>query len=1367
MSIARHHAEWLSLVEVSGPFLSMPVLLRVFPQGLEAHDPEHLRLLRMAHEEWEENQSGRRPDPAIHRAWVRFVLTQTLGFPEGIIAEGQAIPQTLRAAIAEHGETLRPDVMIRNPVSRHDVGKPEQEPAGGTPALQRLLIQVLPAGQDPDKPIPGRHWKASPATRMMELLHATSCRLGLVTNGEHWMLVDAPVSETTGFVSWYASLWLEEQLTLRAFRSLLSARRFFAAPENETLEAMLAESALNQQEVTEQLGYQVRRAVEVLVQALDNADQDHGRELLSGVPETALYEAALTVMMRLVFLFSAEERELLLLGTPLYDQHYAVSTLQAQLRETADQHGEEILERRFDAWSRLLATFRAVHAGVQHEDLRLPAYGGHLFDPDRFPFLEGRRRTTRWRDTPASPLPVDNRTVLHLLEALQFLNVRLASGGARERRRLSFRALDIEQIGHVYEGLLDHTAKRAAEPILGLAGSKDKEPEIPLAELERLKARGDDALVEWLHEHTGRSENALRKALLVSSCLGGEEASRLQVACRDEALWQRVRPFAGLIRNDTFGYPVVILPGSVYVTAGADRRTTGTHYTPRSLTEPIVQYTLEPLVYIGPAEGKPKEEWKLRTARELLDLKICDMATGSGAFLVQACRFLSERLVEAWEDAEKQHPGTPGITPEGTASTGAVGETIIPKDADERLAYAKRLIAQRCLYGVDRNSLAVEMAKLSLWLLTVAKDKPFTFLDHAIRLGDSLLGVDLEQLKTFSLDRTGGGSPVILHFMRDRVQKALELRLRIEQAPAATVADAEAQEELLRQAEEQIRRLKAAADFLLAPEFFQGPEKERKEYATQVAVKVGIDIDQADAAQFEREAGQALGSRPTFHWPLEFPEVFDGHGGFDAMVCNPPFMGGSKITNAFDDEYRDYLVSHIALGRKGKADLCAYFVLRAACLVGENSTFAFLLTNSISDGDNRVVCLEALIRQGVATYRADTDVVWPGSAGVTISKLWFYRGNWGHLCILDGVLTSGIDSFLEARGTATGSPARLVANLHIAFRGTEIKGTGFLLTPEEAAELLRSDGRNADVIYPYLTGEDLNQTSDQRPTRMAINFRTWDIERARKYKDCFAIVEARVRPYRETLTEQVHEWDFWKFWDKRLDCYERIKDLPRVLVRSQVGNVHSIVFQSPGIVFSHKVLVFGLTGMGDFAVLQSSIHEEWARKYSGAPLRTDMCYSTKLAFETFPFPRVGGALISIGQSYYEQRERSMVSRGEGLTALYNRFHGPEENAEDVRILRRLHCELDEAVKDAYGWADFRLDQGFHRTKKGVRFTMSEAARREVLARLLKLNHERYAEEVAAGLHDKKAKGKPGRKGRGSAARTQAAANGLLFQALDE
>ncbi|MGO9113492.1 MAG: hypothetical protein ACLP9L_30035 [Thermoguttaceae bacterium] len=340
MSNKRHHTEWLSLVEVSGPFLTMPVLERAFPNGLDAHDPEHARLLRTAYDEWQANQAGRRPSQAVHNAWLKFILTQTLGLPGEVLAEGQAIPTTIKATISEHGETLRPDFLVRNPDDVPNPGKP------------RLMIQTYSSEQNLNRPIAGRHWKASPATRMMELLHSTDVRLGLLTNGEHWMLVDAPRGETTGFASWYAHLWLEEPLTQRAFRSLLGVQRFFGVADDETLEAMLAESATNQQEVTDQLGLQVRHAVEVLIQSLDRADQDHGRELLAGVPETVLYEAALTVMMRLVFLFCAEERELLLLGDPLYDLHYAVSTLVAQLQEAADQHGEEVLERRLDAWVR-------------------------------------------------------------------------------------------------------------------------------------------------------------------------------------------------------------------------------------------------------------------------------------------------------------------------------------------------------------------------------------------------------------------------------------------------------------------------------------------------------------------------------------------------------------------------------------------------------------------------------------------------------------------------------------------------------------------------------------------------------------------------------------------------------------------------------------------------------------------------------------------------------------------------------------------------------------------------------------------------------------------------------------------------------
>ena len=296
------------------------------------------------------------------------------------------------------------------------------------------------------------------------------------------MLVDAPKGETTGYSSWYAALWLEEPITLRAFRGLLSASRFFNVPDDQTLESLLTKSASNQQEVTTQLGYQVRRAVEVLIHSLDRADQDFERKLLAGVREEVLYESALTVMMRLVFLFCAEERELIPSKPfPVYEQNYSVSTISKQLQDLADQHGEELLERRYDACPRLLAAFRAVHGGLRHDDVHIPAYGGNLFNPDRFPFLEGRKPRTSWRDTEANPLPVNNRTVLHLLEALQFLEMKVPGIKEKTLRWISFKHLDIEQIGHVYEGLLDHTAKRAAEPVLGLTGTRDNEPEIPTA----------------------------------------------------------------------------------------------------------------------------------------------------------------------------------------------------------------------------------------------------------------------------------------------------------------------------------------------------------------------------------------------------------------------------------------------------------------------------------------------------------------------------------------------------------------------------------------------------------------------------------------------------------------------------------------------------------------------------------------------------------------------------------------------------------------------------------------------------------------------------------------------------------------------
>ena len=1359
MSTARHHAEWLSLIEASGPFVSMPVLLKAFPQGLDAHNSEVMRQVRLAHDEWQasqqESQREAAPDKEIHGAWVAFVLREVLGFPDGVLLSGQAIPSGLAVKVEEQGQTLRPDWVVK----RDEV---------------RLLVQVYPAGQDLNKAVKGSRWAASAATRMMELLHGTGVRLGLVTNGEHWLLVNAPKGEATGYISWYATLWQEEKLTLRAFRSLLGVERFLGVDESETVEALLAESVNSQQEVTDQLGFQVREAVEVLVQSIDRADQDRDRALLVGVPEGKLYEAALTVMMRLVFLFSAEERGLLLLGDPVYDQFYAVSTLRESLREQADQSGEEILERRYDAWCRLLAIFRAVYGGIGHEALRLPAYGGTLFDPDRFAFLEGRESGSQWRQVEARPIEINNRTVLHLLEALQLLEVQLPGGGGKVSRKISFRALDIEQIGHVYEGLLDHTAVRASEPILGLVGTKNKEPEVGLAALaayclqqgsanDYAQPSGLEAALKFLKKETGRGVSPLKKALEmdVSAEWTAYELSRLRVACgNDEVLYERVLPFAGLVRMDTFGYPVVIGSGSVYVTQGSDRRDTGTHYTPRSLTEEIVKYTLEPLVYVGVAEGKPKDKWKLKGAPELLSLKVCDMAMGSGAFLVEVCRYLSARLVESWESAEgriKEGESSleTRVLPDGSLSVGDATERVLPADAEERLIMARRLVADRCLYGVDKNPLAVEMAKLSLWLITLQKNKPFTFLDHSLRCGDSLVGVSVNQLRHWNLDIYKETGEVLAGDIQQQIDKVIELRRKIENTPVDVSQDQTYKENLLGEAKIHMTGLLSDADQLTACYFFSS-NKTRQDNARQIFLKARDG--RGDIPEEMLDILQKANVQP-FHWELEFPEVFADEGGFDAIVGNPPFQGGKKISGALGTVYREFLVEQIADGVKGNADLCSYFFLRADQSLGIDGGMGLIATNTIAQGDTREVGLDQLAAKGRAIPRAVPSRKWPGSANLEVAHVWVKKGAWEGGFALDEKVVEGITPFLTVPGQAVGNPERLAANQGESYIGSYVLGMGFVLEPEEALALIAKDARNEDVLFPYLNGQDLNSNPDQSPSRWVINFFDWPLDAehddekkpkgppyAADYPDCLAIVREKVKPERTRRKENgefklrkplPQKW--WIYADKRPALYGAIEGCDRVLVAARVSKLLIFSFVPTSQVYSEQIVVLNLSEYRDLSLMQSSIHRTWAWKQCSTMRDAGIRYSPTDGFETFLFPNNYNNLESIGEAYYTHRQSIMLTTNLGLTKTYNRFHNPEDTAEDIAQLRQLHIEMDTAVAAAYGWQDLALQHDFHETKQGLRFTISEAARREVLDRLLALNHERYAEEVKQGLHDKKKK----------------------------
>jgi hypothetical protein len=1344
VSVERHHAEWLSLVEVSGPFLSVRVLSKTFPNEMEAHEPEARARLKGAFEEWEAEHDDR----AVHQAFVRFVLEETLEH-EGLLLEGQGLPTGCEAPMPIHGETLRPDMVVAR--------------SGAAPLL---MISVVSPDQKLESPLKGKRWSASPATRMMELLHrqegatGKTPPLGLVTNGAEWMLVWAKPGQTTGFATFRSDVLIDEVVLLRAFRTLLGRNRFFGVPDEEMLAALFEESAQDQKEVTDQLGRQVRTAVSTLISSFDLCDRDQDRKLLSGVDEKEIYQASLTVMMRLVFLLCAEERGLLLLGkNELYDQYYALSPLRAQLQEAADLHGDEALYYRRDAWSRLLSLFRAVHAGLAHEDLRLPAYGGSLFDPDRFPFLEGRQPGTLWKDEPAAPLPVDNLTVLGMLKALQILEVRGKSkSGESGSQRLSYRALDIEQIGHVYEGLLDHTAARAKEPIVGLVGRDGSGPDLPLYQLESWAQEGPDRLLESLKAETKRTAKAVEKGLYEEV-----DYERILRACDgDDQLAGRVRPFAGLVRETPGGRPAVLTERGIYVTHGSDRRSTGTHYTPRGLTEEIVQHALDPLVYAGMADGVEPTPDTLRTPEEILDLKVCDMAMGSGAFLVQACRYLSDKLAEAWkrrEAASREPLCLPYALPAGESTD------LLPPEGEERMAVARRLVAERCLYGVDKNPLAVEMAKLSLWLITLDAQKPFSFLDHALRCGDSLLGIThRDQLRYFNLDPNLQAPPVFGDQFLEALERAEELRRKLESFSVREPRDGERKAALLKEAEEATAALTAAADMLIAVYLNgHGKPKEADLNAAAAVVADGLSKDWKALAtlaqqRLDREKPAEASSRRPFHWALEFPEVMVA-GGFNAIVGNPPFQGGKKITGASGTDYREFLIAIVACGQSGGADLCAYFLLRAAMQLQPGADMAFLTTNTIREGDTREVGLDRLTELGFSIPRAVPSRKWPGEAVLEVTHLWLRKGPWSAECLLDGLPVRQITPFLTAAGNVEGKPFRLHANIGRSFIGSVLQGVGFAIDPAEAEQLVAKNPNNREVLSLYLNGKDLNSSPEQSPSRWVINFQEWPLEKAQLYPDCLSIVEQRVRPERANKSMAVANWPWWKFWRTRAALYTAIACQARVLVTAEVSKFISFAFRPVGEVFSHMLVVFAYEDSSALALLQSSLCECWNRD-KGSSMRTDFRFTPSDCFDTFPFPANLDPLEAIGACYETHRREVMLSRQEGLTATYNRFHDPSETSTDIAQLRALHQEMDQQVAAAYGWTDLDLGHGFHQTKQGLRYTISDPARLEVLDRLLALNHERYAEEVAQGLHDKGKKAKKPAKAKKQAAPEEA--QGLLF-----
>jgi hypothetical protein len=308
------------------------------------------------------------------------------------------------------------------------------------------------------------------------------------------------------------------------------------------------------------------------------------------------------------------------------------------------------------------------------------------------------------------------------------------------------------------------------------------------------------------------------------------------------------------------------------------------------------------------------------------------------------------------------------------------------------------------------------------------------------------------------------------------------------------------------------------------------------------------------------------------------------------------------------------------------------------------------------------------------------------------------------------------------------------------------------------------------VLLPYLNGEDLNTHPEQAPSRWVINFFDWPLKMAEAYPDCMEIVREKVIPQREAASKFARK-EWWLYHRDRPKLYITIADMKRVLAIALTSRTCAFAFVPRDMIFSHATGVFAFDNAAYLAVLQSSLHVEWAFHYASS-MKGDLRYTPTDCFENFPFPKSLQNLDAIGEKYSQYRQAIMISRKEGLTQTYNRFHSRHEITQDIVLLRELHREMDEAVARAYGWEDLELGHGFHETRQGIRYTISEEARNEVLGRLLHLNHERYEEEVRAGLHDKgakkskgavaKAKAK-GKKGKGNGTVKEGTAYGVTGQ----
>ncbi len=813
---------------------------------------------------------------------------------------------------------------------------------------------------------------------------------------------------------------------------------------------------------------------------------------------------------------------------------------------------------------------------------------------------------------------------------------------------------------------------------------------------------------------------------------------------------------------------------------GSERSSSGSHYTPEELVQPLIKHSLDYVIedkiknVIASPTGTKQSAEQIRDAKvnALLSIKVCDVACGSGHILLSAARKIAIELARVRTGEDQPSP--------------------------EPYRQAIRDVINQCIYGVDKNPLAVELCKVALWLEAHNPGMPLNFLDHKIKCGDSIVGLArIEELQngiaTEAFNTMPGDDKTIAASFRKQNKSERENRKQLKLTDTEEIInnlnslsvkfknfnllpDTTVDEVKKKRQEYDVlkgsdwMRLKELADIQVA-QFFIDKANNSKEFLTTDAEYFRIFAGQKKEVNI-RKISTAMAvavEKRFFHWFLEFPEVMQ-EGGFDCILGNPPFLGGSKISSYYGSQFLNCIYFYFyPIG--GQCDLVGYFFRRNFYLLKMKSFLSLISTNTISQGDTRESSLEYIVNNGGQINFAIKNTKWPGTAAVEVALLSINKGRFIKTIFLNNKNASFISPFLDSE-TSLKTPEMLNEKSHKSFLGSGAVGSGFLLTIEEGKSLLSQENHNSDVVKMYLTGDDINNDPIQEASRYCIYFWDWYIEKAKKYESCFKIIDTKVRPEREKNKDKRRREVWWQFSRPTIDLYLTIKDFKSVLVINRHSKFTQFsLIKKESLIFSDATVVIALYDFISFSIMNSSFHEYWSWRYGSTMGSGTLRYTPLDCFETYPFPQnltkeTEAGLEKIGEEYHEFRRQLMLDMRLGLTKTYNLFHDPqcsmlnaqlameirefksaklqmpiEETIQRIEKLRALHKQMDEAVLKAYGWTDINLAHNFYEVdylpeNDRKRYTISPEVRKEILKRLLELNHKIHAEEVASGLWEK-------------------------------